>query len=724
MATLVLGALGTLIGGPLGGAIGALAGRQLDSALIGRSSREGPRLKDLAISTSSYGQPIARVFGMARVAGTIIWATDLVERGASSGGGKGKPSVTSYSYSTSFAVALSSRPIERVGRIWADGQLIRGASGELKTGGTLRVHQGHPDQQPDPLLASALGPSCPAFRGCAYVVFEDLQLADFGNRIPALSFEVFADGEPLSLEGLLSPAGRQIEADRPLDGLRGFEQTSGSLREAASLIDLLYPSVTDAASDRLLVKPAAPSSLPALLLPPPTGAPDEDGFGQRSGRATSHSTARAQAVEAIRYYDPARDFQPGVQRLEGGAGTGGETLEFPAVFDAPVARHLLRSAWVRATSQSTRLRWRMAEIDPLIGPGQLVAVPGRAGKWMITDWEWREGGIELTLERTRAAILDQVASDPGHFILPPDLDPAPTRLWAFELPLDGTGTPDQPRRYLAASAASAGWSGAELLVDQAGGLVPVGTSGRSRAIAGVTTTPLAGSPGLMLDYGASLEVELIAPDMVLEPASVRALAHGANRLLVGTEIVQFVEATALGGSRWRLDGLLRGRGGTEKQAQQGHLPDTLVILLDQALIPVEGLGPAAAAADLFVASGLADSRPVAAALDNPGASLKPLSPIHARRVHLSDGSVRYGWTRRARGAWLWTDGVDVPLVEQGELYLVGTGPLERPTRSWETASPQLVLDAAAYAALPASEPLWVRQIGSHALSDPLLLPVP
>ena len=111
MATLVLGAVGAWFGGPLGGAIGALAGRQVDSLIFRPSSRAGPRLKDLSISTSSYGQPIPQVFGKARVAGTIIWATDLVERRSSSGGGKGAPKVTNYSYSSSFAVALSARPI-------------------------------------------------------------------------------------------------------------------------------------------------------------------------------------------------------------------------------------------------------------------------------------------------------------------------------------------------------------------------------------------------------------------------------------------------------------------------------------------------------------------------------------------------------------------------------------------------------------------------------------
>ena len=79
MATVIFAALGTLIGGPLGGAIGALVGRQVDGAIIGGPRQEGPRLKELGVTTSSYGTPIPRHYGRMRVPGTIMWATDLVE---------------------------------------------------------------------------------------------------------------------------------------------------------------------------------------------------------------------------------------------------------------------------------------------------------------------------------------------------------------------------------------------------------------------------------------------------------------------------------------------------------------------------------------------------------------------------------------------------------------------------------------------------------------------
>src|SRR5690242_16286504 len=127
MATLVLSTVGASLGGPIGGAIGSLVGQSIDQQIFG-APRRGPRLGDLAVQTSSYGTQIPRIYGTMRVAGSVVWATDLVEGGTTSGA-KGQPDVT-YSYSVSFAVALSSRRAGEIGRIWADGKLLRGAAGD------------------------------------------------------------------------------------------------------------------------------------------------------------------------------------------------------------------------------------------------------------------------------------------------------------------------------------------------------------------------------------------------------------------------------------------------------------------------------------------------------------------------------------------------------------------------------------------------------------------
>ncbi len=99
---------------------------------------------------------------------------------------KGKTSIdVSYRYCANVAIGLCEGPIAFVRRVWADGKPI-----DL-TEVTMRVHLGGEDQEPDPLiLAKQGGSGAPAYRGLAYVVFERLPLANFGNRLPQFTFEV------------------------------------------------------------------------------------------------------------------------------------------------------------------------------------------------------------------------------------------------------------------------------------------------------------------------------------------------------------------------------------------------------------------------------------------------------------------------------------------------------------------------------------------------------
>jgi hypothetical protein len=55
----------------------------------------------------------------------------------------------------------------------------------------VRIYLGTEQQVPDSLIESIEGAgNVPAHRGMAYVVFEDLDLAEWGNRIPAMTFDV------------------------------------------------------------------------------------------------------------------------------------------------------------------------------------------------------------------------------------------------------------------------------------------------------------------------------------------------------------------------------------------------------------------------------------------------------------------------------------------------------------------------------------------------------
>jgi len=215
MATLLLTAAGSAIGGAalpagisflgttlsgaaIGSAVGGALGQALDQRLFGPGAqvREGPRLQTLDIQTSTEGAPIPRVFGRMRLAGQIIWATRFKETANTErqGGGKGiggGPSIerTSFSYSVSVAIGLCEGPIAGIGRVWADGKPMP------LEGVTWRLHKGTEDQPRDPLIA-AFTPDTPAFRGTAYLVFEDLPLERYGNRLPQITVEIRRPANP------------------------------------------------------------------------------------------------------------------------------------------------------------------------------------------------------------------------------------------------------------------------------------------------------------------------------------------------------------------------------------------------------------------------------------------------------------------------------------------------------------------------------------------------
>ena len=202
MATIALSAAGMALGGSIGGSVlglsmatigraaGAAIGRRIDQQLMGAGSEpvETGRIDRFRLTGANEGADIQQIYGRMRVAGQVIWASQFLETSTTSGGGKGSPSTpttTSYGYSVSLAIALCEGVINRVGRVWADGEEISPDSLNL------RVYTGTADQLPDPKIAVVEGyDNTPAYRGTAYVVLEDLPLAQFGNRIPQLTFEV------------------------------------------------------------------------------------------------------------------------------------------------------------------------------------------------------------------------------------------------------------------------------------------------------------------------------------------------------------------------------------------------------------------------------------------------------------------------------------------------------------------------------------------------------
>lgn len=200
VGTITGAAVGFAVGGPTGAVYGAQIGYAAGTALDPPKGPtvEGPRLNDLAVQTSTYGQFIPRTYGTIGLHGNVFWLEnnkikEVVKKKKSGGKGGGSSStVKTYTYFATFAVGLCEGPIAGVRRIWVGPDLVYDAgSDDLETiissnqaSAKFTIYTGTDIQQPDHRMQAEMGvANCPAFRGLAYIVVKDLKLTNYGNSV-------------------------------------------------------------------------------------------------------------------------------------------------------------------------------------------------------------------------------------------------------------------------------------------------------------------------------------------------------------------------------------------------------------------------------------------------------------------------------------------------------------------------------------------------------------
>lgn len=227
-------AAGFVVGGPAGAIYGAQIGMSVGGLLDPPKGPtvEGPRLGDLSVQTSTYGQFIPRTYGTIGLSGNVFWLEnnkirEKVRKKKSGGKGGGSSStVKTYTYFATFAVGLCEGPIAGVRRIWVGPDLVYDAgSDDLETiissnqaSAKFTIYTGTETQQPDPRMQAEMGvASCPAYRGLAYIVFKDLALANYGNSVAGAQVKVEVAGS-----AIISPKIGYSESDDNVDGQSGL----------------------------------------------------------------------------------------------------------------------------------------------------------------------------------------------------------------------------------------------------------------------------------------------------------------------------------------------------------------------------------------------------------------------------------------------------------------------------------------------------------------------
>lgn len=179
----------------------ALAAAQM--AMTASQHIEGPRLDDLSATVADYGTPLNYVYGLRKVGTQSIFCEPIKEvpHRRKSKGGK----LRDYTYFGTWAVAVADHEISAFKRIWFDGHLVYDVDAEDATSiltaedyeleSSVRFYLGTETQDPDPRILATIeanegAGTCPAYRGVAYIMFEDLPLEKLGNRFPQIQVEI------------------------------------------------------------------------------------------------------------------------------------------------------------------------------------------------------------------------------------------------------------------------------------------------------------------------------------------------------------------------------------------------------------------------------------------------------------------------------------------------------------------------------------------------------
>ncbi len=717
------------------GTMGSLGGVDgLSTRLMRGPNMDGPRIDDLRIQISSYGAVIPLVWGAQnRIAGNVIWSTGLIEaakKKKAGGKGGGGATQTEYSYRTSAAILLSGRKASRINRIWAnkklifdvstgnfdeadaaDATIITAKSGKGASFSQLRFHKGTMTQAADTWMESYLGAgNTPAYRGLCYVVVRDLQLADFGNALPTIEFELVAE-ESVTLhtivQDLAAKSGVELISTFMDDEVLGY--TTGKSETATDVISPLEVAFDfNMAEQHGQIRAQRRSytihaTIGAGSLAARVGNTDA---GQDAYTFSRGSTLELPREVAVSYVDPAFDFETSTQvaRRSERDSTRKESVELPVVLTADQARSIAGKFLWQAWAGSREIKFSLSDAWSRLVTGHVVAIEV-AGAYMpfrITKLTRGDNGVwdvDAVYEDS-LAYLDSTAGGVVVAVPQPDPTTGVTDLYLFNSPLlrevdDGNGY------HWGVTSPAANWRGASVQRSVDGGITYAQMSPVAvKADIGDVVAALPDGTTSVWDLANTLTVTLRDARQELESTDELAVLGGANSAWLGKadgstgEIIQWRDAMMLSEGVYQLSGLLRGRLGTD-HATASHVANEVFVVLDAALGLTDfGTGDwylPRSFKPVTAFQSLVDT--AAQAFTNDGERRRPKSPVHPTGVRDGSNNLTISWIRRTRIPFTGIVAV-APLGEASEAYEVDVMSGATVKRTLTASTPTVAYSAA------------------------------
>jgi hypothetical protein len=636
---------------------------------------------------------------------------------------------------------VQNRRARNVHREWDDYYNIYDAindfspSGIFVMGGVDRIelYHGTDDQSPSSFMADVLGePDIPAYYGRAHIVFGRLELEKFGNRVPNFRIEV-VQKDSVTVEEVIVDLMDAAGVDPSLYDVSGVANSNrlsyvmgygvlnqsdyrGSLESFLSAFDI--DAVEFGSKIRFTEKQG--KTFAATIDYTELGADDSTASAKIAITSTYRDPSELPDKITIAYSDPLRDYNnnSAFYRRDNAGGTSNiassnySMVMFP-YYATDLAALKLQNIWMEATSYKFSIPRKYIFLKT--GSAVLVKLP--SGREVPMKIQNLVSGANGVIEVTAIAYLrnnnDYSAGFGGSDFTNTGFSqtvnvgfPDVTHHFLDTPPLTNTLLESVTYSVAGAPYLRQGLVDTQVLRSPDGVSYQQVNTLETIAVLGefVGGNLLPANP-CTYDRKSVIDVELLNSNDALFSVTVDALFGGANACMVGTEVLQYKDVQFLGGTTFRLTGLLRGLRGTDKSSDMDqHVVGERFILLNVNTIATTPVSPDFFGTPYFykfVGPGQTEEITSAENITIQGRFLRPLAPCNVTGVRDGSNNLTITWTRRDRVYHYWLDGVDTPNSETEERYVVELYSSDFLTKlsSYDTTNPNLTVSASAQSSL-------------------------
>lgn len=563
--------------------------------------------------------------------------------------------------------------------------------------GNIEFFNGHSEQLVDSYFNAITPNDSPAYRGRALLSLQVLQLADYGNRTPNITVEVYERTRTNAKRIIVDLMERtqlsevqynveDINDEYVKNKIIGYGVASATSFRAAieSLMDFANVESAEVGS---LIRFRQIDRTPDAIIDYSNFGTIAVGDNPKSQLITTRRRISSMPKNiSMTYKDPYRDYQTNnvSYTRQIGSSSSNATMETAAVMFPRQAKRYVRDKLRRLWMERIFFESSLPPHFLFLSPTDIITVVDGAETLfemkLLKTTTGRNGLLEIEgLDRTDFLYVrdegeeDYIDLDDSNYNEPEYVDNNyTTNIILMDIPAlipDG----DYFGQYIAASGASGAWLGTTLYQSLDGvSYSEIAETTASTPVGFVIDGELFPHDGSTIDRVSELRVQLTNDAEELQSISYSELANLGNMAFVNGEIIQFMNAVHDGGGEYILTTFVRGRAGTDDLALLGS--DYLgfdfdgypnFALLDSATVSVyyDSIARKNVEVDYkAVSTGETLETTVAFAQTNTGRKLKPYSPVflHADR----DGSgATIKWSRRDRFYHYMQSGVEINMSE-------------------------------------------------------------